>query len=81
MLENHPKMEKQKILHFFSQNETIIFKNRTITIKEQRFIFLVIVQGACLHRHHMGTQSQVQCSVLKMGGATTSNKTIGQQAP
>ena len=36
MLENHPKMEKQKILYFFSQNETIIFKNQTITIKEQR---------------------------------------------
>ena len=37
MLENHPKIEKQKkILHFFSQNETIICKNQTITIKEQR---------------------------------------------
>ena len=31
-----PKWKRKKILHFFSQNETIIFKNQTITIKEQR---------------------------------------------
>jgi hypothetical protein len=38
MLENHPQIEKKKTIAFFTQNETIIFKNQTITIKEQRFI-------------------------------------------
>ena len=32
-----PKWKSKKKLHFFSQNETIIFKNQTITIKEHRF--------------------------------------------
>ncbi len=32
-----PKLKSKKQLHCFTQNETIIFKNQTITIKEQRF--------------------------------------------
>ena len=31
-----PKLKSKKQLHCFTQNETIIFKNQTITIKEQR---------------------------------------------
>ena len=33
-----PKLKSKKQLHCFTQNETIIFKNQTITIKEQRLI-------------------------------------------
>ena len=33
-----PKLKSKKQLHCFTQIETIIFKNQTITIKEQRLI-------------------------------------------
>ena len=54
MLENHPKMEKQKHTAFFSQNETIIFKTQTITIKEQR---LKPVDMDCNFRPKNGARS------------------------
>ena len=38
-----PKLKSKKQLHCFTQNETIIFKNQTITIKEQRFYIYIYV--------------------------------------
>ena len=44
-----PKLKSKKQLHCFTQNETIIFKNQTITIKEQRLLPFLTTS----HRHHL----------------------------